>query len=103
MPTLTKKESPTAKQIEEAKVAVKQGYLSQDEYNKMYGSATPTPAPAPVDTGVDKTNSYTIVKGDTLGGIAKAHNTTVDELMKLNPNIKNPNLIYTGGSLTLPE
>lgn len=41
---------------------------------------------------------YTVKAGDTLGKIAKAYNTTVAKLVKLN-NIDNPNLIYTGDKL----
>ena len=48
-------------------------------------------------------NSYSIAKGDTLSSIAKINNTTVDELMKLNPDITNPNLIYAGRGLNLPN
>jgi murein DD-endopeptidase MepM/ murein hydrolase activator NlpD len=46
--------------------------------------------------------AYTIKRGDTLYGIAKANNTTIDKLLKLNPSIKNPNLIYAGNTLNLP-
>lgn len=37
---------------------------------------------------------YNVKNGDTLSGIANKYNTTIDKLLKLNPNIKNPNLIY---------
>ncbi len=40
--------------------------------------------------------SVTVVKGDTLRKIAARFGTTVDALLKLNPDIKNPNLIYVG-------
>ncbi|GAB4457739.1 MAG: hypothetical protein Kow0070_10340 [Anaerolineales bacterium] len=40
--------------------------------------------------------SVTVVKGDTLRKIADRCGTTVDALLKLNPDIKNPNLIYVG-------
>ena len=46
--------------------------------------------------------TYKIAKGDTLGGIASREKTSVQDLLKLNPNIKNPNLIYEGSSLNLP-
>jgi murein DD-endopeptidase MepM/ murein hydrolase activator NlpD len=46
--------------------------------------------------------TYTIQKGDTLSGIAQKYGTSVSELMKLNPQIKDPNLIYAGASLNLP-
>jgi LysM repeat protein len=46
--------------------------------------------------------TITIQKGQTLSGIAKQQGTTVDALLKANPSIKNPNLIYAGASLNLP-
>ncbi len=45
--------------------------------------------------------SYTIDKGDNLTKIAKANNTTIDAILKLNPNIKNPNVIYAGKTLII--
>lgn len=45
--------------------------------------------------------TYTVVTGDTLSKIAKAHGTTVDILVKLN-GIKNKNLIYVGQIIKLP-
>ena len=47
--------------------------------------------------------NYTIKKGDNLTKIAKANGTTVQELLKANPNIKNPNLIYAGEKLVIPK
>lgn len=48
-----------------------------------------------------KNNTYTVKSGDTLSGIAKKYNTTVDKLVTLN-NIKNKNLIYVGQVIKLP-
>ena len=39
---------------------------------------------------------YRIAAGDTLGEIAAKYGTTVAKLMALNPNIKNPDLIFVG-------
>ena len=47
--------------------------------------------------------TITIQKGQTLSGIAKQQGTTLDSLLKANPSIKNPNLIYAGSALSLPE
>ncbi len=45
--------------------------------------------------------TYTVKRGDTLSSIAKRFNTTVAEILKLNPR-EDPNLIYVGEVLTLP-
>ena len=42
---------------------------------------------------------YQIKKGENLTRIAKAHNCTVADLLKWNPQIKNKNLIYAGAYL----
>ena len=39
---------------------------------------------------------HTVVKGDTFWGIARRYDTTLTALTGLNPQIKNPNLIYPG-------
>jgi len=46
-------------------------------------------------------NPYTIQSGDTLSGLATKYNTTVGKLLNLNPNIGDPNKIYTGKTLNL--
>lgn len=45
--------------------------------------------------------SYTVKSGDLLWRIAKKHNTTYQEIQKLN-NIKNPHLIYPGQVFVIP-
>ena len=47
-------------------------------------------------------STYTVKKGDTLSDIAHSHNTTVNKLVSLN-NIKNPNKIYPGQKIKLPN
>ena len=46
---------------------------------------------------------YEIQPGDTLSEIAAANNTSVEHLMELNPQISNPDLIYAGNNLILPD
>lgn len=36
------------------------------------------------------------MKGDTLWALAKRYGTTVEQIVRLNPQIKNPNLIRVG-------
>lgn len=45
--------------------------------------------------------TYTVKKGDTLSGIAKAHNTTVEALVSTN-GIKDKHLIHVGQVLRIP-
>ena len=44
---------------------------------------------------------YTIQSGDTLSGIAAKFGTSIANLMALNPQIKNPNLIYAGKTIRI--
>ena len=44
---------------------------------------------------------YTVKKGDTLGGIARQFNISLNKLLGLNPDIKNPNLIHIGDKIRI--
>ncbi|MDC3962779.1 N-acetylmuramidase domain-containing protein [Polyangium jinanense] len=57
------------------------------------GGAIPSPA---------SPSTYTVRSGDTLGAIANRNGTTVDEIMRANPQIKNPNQISPGQEIKLP-
>lgn len=46
--------------------------------------------------------SYKIVRGDTLTKIAKQHGTTIQDIMKLNPSIKDPNKIFADQTIVIP-
>lgn len=47
-------------------------------------------------------SSYTVVSGDTLWKIAVKTETGFQELIKANPQLSNPNLIYPGQKLNVP-
>lgn len=51
---------------------------------------------------VTDTIIYTVKKGDNLSKIASTYSTTVDEIVALNPSIKNKNVISVGQKLTIP-
>lgn len=44
---------------------------------------------------------YTVKKGDTLGSIARQFNMSLNKLLGLNPDIKNPNLIHVGDKIRI--
>jgi len=46
---------------------------------------------------------HTVQHGDTLSDIARRYGTSVAELMSANPNIHDPNRIYPGQSITIPD
>jgi LysM repeat protein len=58
------------------------------------------PNPAPMPPAV---SSYTIQPGDTLKKIAARFNISVEQLLQVNPQITNPNWIYTGQVISIPD
>ena len=46
---------------------------------------------------------YTVLAGDNLTRISKMYNTTIEEIVSLNPSITNPNLIRTGTVIKVPD
>ena len=63
----------------------------------IYVSSPETPPPPPADG-----QTYYVQRGDTLRKIASKFSTTVDEILKVNTQITNPNLIYVGQAITIP-
>ena len=64
-------------------------------YRPNYAGSDSKPSPAP-------TGTYTVKSGDTLSAIAARFGTTVADLVSVN-NITNPNLIYVGQTLIIPD
>lgn len=61
------------------------------------GSAGGASQPAPSYSG-----TYVVRKGDTLWGIAGRYGVALTDLIAVNPQIKNPNLIYPGETVVIP-
>ncbi len=71
-----------------------------DLQNAAAASNTTTNTTAAVST--DPTISYTVQPGDTLSVLAQTYNTTVAAIQALNPQITDPNLIYSGEVILIP-
>ncbi|MEO5886161.1 MAG: LysM peptidoglycan-binding domain-containing protein, partial [Anaerolineales bacterium] len=46
--------------------------------------------------------TYYVQRGDTLRKIAAKFSTTVEAILRVNPQITNPNVIYSGQAIKLP-
>lgn len=68
---------------------------------KVY-SGPVTPPPPPGNPPPPSGQIYYAQRGDTLRKIAAKFNTTVEAILKVNPKITNPNLIYVGQAITIP-
>lgn len=56
-----------------------------------------------LDQSINGANDkYAVVEGDTLDALATKYNTTVDAILRANPSITNPNLIYIGQQIVIP-
>jgi len=73
--------------------------IYEGQWIKVY--ATPT-TPPPVTPPPASGQTYYVRKGDTLRNIASRMSTTVEGILKINPQIKNQNLIYVGQAITIP-
>lgn len=71
--------------------------IYEGQHLKVYVSAPPPPPPPPPSGQV-----YYVRKGDTLRSIASKFSTTVDAILKVNPQITNPNVIYVGQAISIP-
>jgi LysM repeat protein len=73
--------------------------IYEGQHLKVYVTTPPptTPPPPPSSGQI-----YYAQRGDTLRKIAARFSTTVDVLLRLNPQITNPNLIYVGQAIAVP-
>ena len=53
--------------------------------------------------GILSDTSYTIQKGDTLSEIAKRHSRGIEELMEMNPQVKDADQIFAGDTLQMGQ
>ena len=60
------------------------------------GGAASGSAPSAGTAAPAREEWYTVVKGDTLWGLSKRYGVALSTIIALNPQIRNPNLIYVG-------
>lgn len=77
-------------------------YRLESEPGKEVPIKAPIQQPQATPTTAPKSGSYTIQPGDTLSQLAQRYGTTIQELMRLNPQVSDPNLIYAGAQLSTP-
>lgn len=65
----------------------------------LRGEATPS---GPLESPPSSEATYTVRCGDTLSGIAHAHDVELPNLIDVNPQIENPDLIFPGQTIHLP-
>ena len=84
---------------------------SYDNYNL---TAVRTPEGGGTDAGTGDTGGgaaqrsgetviHTVVSGDTMWAIAVRNGLTLQQLLALNPQVKNPNLIYPGDRICVSK
>jgi len=71
-----------------------------NDYQGQAGFASYFP---PLDEFTTDSSVYEVQAGDTLSEIAEANNTSVANIMELNPEIIDPNTIHTADHLLIPE
>ena len=76
------------------------------DVTKVGPTPPPTPPPKPPKPPVPPkppARKYIVQKGDTLFLIAKRFGVSLDALIRANPQIKNPNLIFPGDVVFIPQ
>lgn len=72
------------------------------DIQKLKNAIMKNPSSQEMDSLIHKsTSAVTVKQGDTLSGIAKKFGLTLDQLVKLNPGIDNPNKIFTGQTIKI--
>lgn len=57
----------------------------------------------PLSSASAAATTYTVISGDSMWKIAVKYEVGVSELIKANPQITNPSLIYAGQKITIPD
>ena len=93
----------TSLQLEQAPLPdyVRYSFTFQERYDGYSDELTEKES-AGIATNTAKDVLHTVVSGDTLWGIALMYGVALEDLLALNPGIKNPNLIHAGDQVVIP-
>lgn len=81
--------------VQKPKIRLAEAIKTEQPVSEAAATPAPAPAPAPVMVAVNP--------GDSLTRIATDHGLTVQRLYDANPGVENPNLIYPGQELRIPD
>lgn len=73
-----------------------------DGYSETLTDLTAPSAPAQAAGTAGAVREHTVTGGDTLWGIAGKYGVSLENVLKANPGIKNPNLIHPGDKVVIP-
>lgn len=93
-------EEPVEEEESEVEEAPVEEEVSEEQEEEVEAEEEAEPAPSQSSATSESARTYTVRRGDTLNQIARQHNTTVNEIVRLN-NISNPNQISVGQVLAL--
>ena len=77
------------------------GDMARDINNALNPSSDTWSKPSGDTWSKTKPSKHMVSKGDTLSGIASKYGLTLDQLIKLNPGLDDPNKIFTGQMIKL--
>ena len=77
--------------------------ISYRDYPAIIANGNPSVPTTPTEPEPLPSVTYTVQSGDTLSGIAQNYGVSLDALLAANPQIENPNIIFRGQVLTIPQ
>ncbi|MBL9115044.1 MAG: LysM peptidoglycan-binding domain-containing protein [Verrucomicrobiaceae bacterium] len=94
--------APEQKPVAKTETKPKSQMRTAPTITKSNSTTTASKATAAPATARSGSGRHTVVKGDTLGAIAKRYKTSTEAIMRAN-GIKNPNNISLGAKLLIPK
>lgn len=81
---------------------VRYSFTFRERYDGYSDALTALDSAGSAYAGGTEAVTHTVVSGDTLWGVAQAYGVALEDLLAVNPGIKNPNLIHVGEQVVIP-